>query len=198
MLIIQLTNIFMNKPKIHVILGSIREGRAGVNVAKWFMEAMKDYKDAELELVDLKDYPLPLFDDAVLPGMRQGLHKNPAVQKWLDKVNSADGYIIITPEYNHGYPSALKNALDFPYKEWGNKAVGFVSYGGGAGGGRAVEQLRQVAGELHLYDVRDQVLIPMIWSAFDKDGKLLNADIHIKTALAVTDAVTKLSVQLKK
>jgi NAD(P)H-dependent FMN reductase len=197
-----MTTIFFNfipmaKPKIHVILGSIREGRAGEKVARWFMNAFKDNESAELELIDLKDFPLPMYADATPSSMRQGPHQNPDVQKWLEKVEQADGYIIITPEYNHGYSSVLKNALDYPYKEWHDKPVGFVSYGGLAGGARAVEQLRQVVAELHMIDVRDQVLIPTVWSAFDQDGNLQNTEMHLKNAKLVVEKVAKLAVQLK-
>lgn len=187
----------MNKPKIHVILGSIREGRAGEKIAHWFMDTIKDYEHADLELVDLLDFSLPMFAEAVPSSMREGKHSNPAIQKWLDKVAEADGYIIITPEYNHSFSSVLKNALDYPYKEWNHKPIGFVGYGGFAGGARAVEQLRQVVSELRMYDVRDQVLIPTVWNAFDQDGRLQNVEIHTKNALLIVDEVSSLAKQLK-
>jgi len=187
----------MNKPKIIVILGSIREGRAGEKVAKWFMDTMKDTTLADLELVDLKDYPMPFFTDAQTPSQRTGLHADPAVQKWLDKVASADGYIIITPEYNHSFPAVLKNALDYPYKEWNNKPVGFVGYGGYASGSRAVEQLRQVVAELQMYDVREQVLIHVVWTAFDDKGNLLNPELPVRMAKALVEKVAKVAVQMK-
>lgn len=187
----------MEKPKIHVILASIREGRAGEKVAKWFMDTVAGFEGADLELVDLRDYPLPMFADAESPSSRQGRHKLPEVQRWIDKVAEADGYIILTPEYNHGYSSALKNALDYPYKEWNGKAIGFVGYGGSAGGARAVEQLRQVAGELQMYDVRPQVTITIVWTAFDEQGKLKNSEMHDKNAHMVAEAVAKLAAQLK-
>ncbi|EKD92934.1 MAG: NADPH-dependent FMN reductase [uncultured bacterium] len=187
----------MNKIKIHVILGSIREGRAGERVARWFMNAMKEYDRANLELVDLLDFPMPLFADGTPSSMREGPHPNATVQRWLDKVAEANGYIIITPEYNHGYPSALKNALDYPYKEWNNKPVGFVSYGSLAGGARVVEQLRQVVGELRMFDVRDQVLIPNIWAAFDEQGHLKNEEQYLKNAKLVVEGVSTLAITLK-
>lgn len=188
----------MSKPKIHVILGSIREGRAGEKVAAWFMEAMKNCESAELQLLDLRDFPLPMFADATPPSQRQGPHANQDVQKWLDKVIEAEGFIIITPEYNHGYSSVLKNAIDYGYHEWADKPVGFVSYGGLAGGSRAVEQLRQVAGELHMHDIRDQVMIPLVWAAFDENGKLHHAESLEKTAKLVVDKVAELATKLKK
>ncbi|MEK7593585.1 MAG: NAD(P)H-dependent oxidoreductase [Patescibacteria group bacterium] len=187
----------MNKQKIHIILGSIREERLGEKVASWFMNTVKDTENADLELVDLRDFPLPLFADAIPPSVRQGPHKNPGVQKWLDKVDEASGFIIISPEYNHSISSALKNAIDYPYKEWNNKPVGFVSYGSLAGGSRAVEHLRQIAADLQMYDVREQVLIPNIWAAFDENGNLANAETHKKNAKAMLEKVIKLAIQLK-
>lgn len=168
----------MQKPKIHVILSSIRDGRAGENVSKWLMKELGKNQDADFELVDLKDYPLPLFNFEGFPSMvKDGEYGNAMVNKWAQKINQADGYIVIAPEYNHGYSSALKNAIDWIYQEWNNKAVGFVSYGSIAGGSRAVEQLRQVAAELQLADVRSAVHIPNVWAAFNKDGSLKDESI---------------------
>lgn len=163
----------MSKPKISIILSSIREGRAGQNVADWIMSELSNHHEAEFELVDLKNHPLPMFDSAGFPSMVQnGNYENEEVKKWAKKIGQADGFIMIVPEYNHGYSSALKNAIDWIYGEWNNKAVGFVSYGSIAGGSRAVEQLRQVAAELQLADVRAAVHIPNIWAAFNDEGKL--------------------------
>lgn len=186
----------MNKPKIKVILGSIREGRAGEKVSQWLMKTLKSDTSAELSLIDLRDYPLPMFADAVGPAMRQGDHPIPLVQKWLDEIANADGLIIITPEYNHSFTSALKNVLDYIARQAADKPVGFVSYGGSAGGARAVEQLRPVVGELRMYDVRDQVAIPMIWAAFDQEGKLQNAEMHEKNAKLMFDKVVELATKL--
>jgi NAD(P)H-dependent FMN reductase len=186
----------MNTPKIKVILGSTREGRAGENVAKWVMKSLEAETSAQLSLLDLKDYPLPFFADAIPPLMRQGKHPLPEVQKWIDQIDDADGFIIITPEYNHSFTAVLKNALDYPCREWHDKSVGFVSYGAASGGIRAVEQLRQVVGELHMYDVRDQVSIPMIWAAFDEAGNLQHAEMHEKNLQLVFHKVVELANKL--
>ncbi len=189
----------MNKPKIQVILGSIRVGRNGEAVAKWFMDAIKDFDGADVELVDLKDYPMPLLEDEMSPMERaNNKNPNPAVQKWLDKISEADGYVMITAEYNHSVPGALKNAIDYGNYEWREKAIGFVGYGSFAGGARAVEHLRQIAGELYMYDVRDQIVIPMVWAAFGEDGKLLDHnDAQAETANTILASVTKLAAKLK-
>lgn len=188
----------MNKPKIKVILGSIREGRAGEKISQWLMQTLQKDSTAELSLIDLRDYPLPMFADAVPPIMRQDPHPIALVQKWLDEIANADGLIIITPEYNHSFTSALKNALDYIAREAADKPVGFVSYGAFAGGARAVEQLRQVVGELRMYDVRDQVAIPTIWAAFDEAGKLQHAEMHGKNAQLMFDKVVELANKLGK
>lgn len=187
----------MTKPTIAVIIGSIREGRKGEKVAAWFMDAAKDIESANLVLIDLKDHSLPLFADAVSPSVREGKHSNPDVQAWLDSIEQADGYIFITPEYNHSIPGPLKNAVDYGFKEWNNKPIGFIGYGGVAGGSRSVEHWRQIAAELQMYDIREQVLIPIVWQAFDEQGNLKNADMHVKTANLIVEKLAKLAVQLK-
>src|ERR1700745_139097 len=140
--------------KIAIIIGSTRPGRNGEAVAKWVYEIARKRSDAEFELVDIKDFNLPLLDEPVPAAM--GNYSNPHTKTWGAKIDSFDGYVFVTPEYNHGISGALKNAIDFLYHEWVNKAAGFVSYGG-AGGARAVENLRLVMGELQVADVKAQV-----------------------------------------
>ena len=132
--------------KIGIILGSTRPGRNGEAVAKWVYEIATQRTDAEYELVDLLDYKLPHLDEACR--RRMGQYTQPHTQAWAAKIASFDGFVMVTPEYNHSTSGALKNAIDFLFAEWNNKAVGFVSYGS-VGGARAVEHLRLIAGELH-------------------------------------------------
>jgi NAD(P)H-dependent FMN reductase len=146
--------------KIAVIIGSTRPGRNGEQVAKWVHETASKRTDAEFELVDLLDFNLPHLDEAVPASM--GVYANAHTQAWAAKVAEFDGYIFVTPEYNHSTSGALKNALDFIYSEWNNKAAGFVSYGASAGGSRAVEHLRLIAGELQLADVRAQLALSLV------------------------------------
>ena len=154
----------MPLPHIHIILGSTRQGRFGDRVASWFMAHADARADMSAELVDLRDWPLPFFDQPVPPMM--GSYNDPLQQAWAAKVAEADGYVIVTPEYNHGYPAVLKNALDHLYAEWNGKPVGFVGYGGSGGGIRAVEQLRQVVIELAMVPIRSQVAIPGAYRVF--------------------------------
>jgi len=142
--------------KIAIILGSTRPGRKGEAVARWVYEIAQKRSDAEFELVDIKDFNLPLLDELEPPIMRK--YTQPHTKAWSTKIDSFDAYVFVTPEYNHATSGALKNAIDFLYREWNNKAAGFVGYGG-SGGTRAVENLRLVMGELQIADVRAQVAL---------------------------------------
>jgi NAD(P)H-dependent FMN reductase len=141
---------------IAIILGSTRPNRNGEAVAKWVYEIASRRKEHTFELVDVKAYNLPLLDEPIPPS--QGKYSNEHTKIWAAKIASFDAFVFVTAEYNHGIPGALKNALDFLYKEWNNKVAGFVSYGS-AGGARSIEQLRQVMGELMIADVRAHVLL---------------------------------------
>ena len=144
--------------KIAIILGSTRPGRNGEAVAKWVYEVAQKRSDAEFELVDIKDFNLPLLDEPAPPIM--GQYSKPHTKAWAAKIAAFDAYVFVTPEYNHGTSGALKNAIDFLFAEWNNKAAGFVSYGG-ASGARAVEQLRLNLAEVRMATVRNQVLFSM-------------------------------------
>jgi NAD(P)H-dependent FMN reductase len=131
--------------RIAIIIGSTRPGRKGEAVAQWVHEIAQRRSDAEFELVDIKDFNLPLLDEPLSPSLGQYKHEH--TKAWAAKINSFDAYVFVTPEYNHATSGALKNAIDFLYKELNNKAAAFVGYGG-ASGTRAVENLRLVKGEL--------------------------------------------------
>lgn len=149
----------MSELKIGIILGSTRPGRLGAQVADWVLAQAGQRTDATYELVDLEDFGLPLLDEVIPPSQAQ--YQNDHTKAWAAKVAEFDGYVFVTPEYNHSTSGALKNALDFVYGEWNNKAAGFVSYGA-AGGVRAVEHLRTIVGELQIADVRQQVAISLL------------------------------------
>jgi NAD(P)H-dependent FMN reductase len=145
--------------RIAIILGSTRPNRNGEQVARWVYDIAARRDDAEFELVDLRDYPLPHLDEPLSPSL--GQYQNEHTRQWADKIASFDGFVFVTPEYNHSTSGVLKNAIDYLYAEWNNKAAGFVSYGG-VGGARAAEHLRLVAGELQMADVRQQVTLSLI------------------------------------
>ncbi|WP_446220460.1 NADPH-dependent FMN reductase [Micromonospora sp. IBHARD004] len=144
--------------RIGIIIGSTRPGRNGETVARWVHDIASKRVDAEYELVDIKDFDLPHLDEMAPPSL--GQYTQPHTLRWAEKVASFDGYVFVTPEYNHSTSGALKNAIDFLYAEWNNKAAGFVSYGS-VGGTRAVEHLRLVVAELQIADVRAQVALSL-------------------------------------
>jgi NAD(P)H-dependent FMN reductase len=144
---------------VAIILGSTRPGRNGEAVARWAYEIAKRRTDAKFELVDIKDFNLPLLDEPIPPSL--GQYSQPHTKVWAAKIAEFDAFVFVAPEYNHGISGALKNAIDFLFREWNHKSAGFVSYGGYANGSRAVEQLRLVMGELHVADVRAQVLLSL-------------------------------------
>ncbi|MDQ1667554.1 MAG: hypothetical protein QOH75_3585 [Actinomycetota bacterium] len=144
--------------KIGVILGSTRPGRRGEQVARWVIDIATQRDDAQFDLIDLVDYPLPHLDEPLPPSM--GRYQNQHTRDWAATIGQYDGFIIVTPEYNHSTSGVLKNAIDYLYAEWNNKAVGVVSYGA-VGGARAAEHLRLIAGELQMADVRTNVALSM-------------------------------------
>jgi NAD(P)H-dependent FMN reductase len=150
----------MSKLKIHVILGSTREGRFGDKPAHWIRDFLAKDERLDVDLIDLRDWPLPMFDQAKSPTrVTDGKYGHPLADQWALKIAEADGFVITAAEYNHGYTAALKNALDWIYAPWIRKPVTFVGYGN-AGGARAIEQLRQVAVELQMAPIKQAVHIP--------------------------------------
>jgi NAD(P)H-dependent FMN reductase len=147
------------QPLIGVVIGSTREGRFGEKPAHWIHEIAKQRTDFALELVDLRDHPLPFFNEPRSPAY--GPVNNEAARLWARKLATLDGLIIVTPEYNHGPSAVLKNALDYAYKEFNRKPIGFVGYGG-VGAARAVEQLRLIAIELQMAPVAHAVHVGMM------------------------------------
>jgi NAD(P)H-dependent FMN reductase len=140
------------------VTGSTRPGRHNEAVSRWVHHLAKERKDADVELVDIADYNLPLLDEPVPPS--RGHYHHEHTKRWAQKIGSFDAYVFVTPEYNHSTSGALKNAIDFLFHEWNNKAAAFVSYGG-AGGGGAVEHLRQIMAELMVATVRSQVMFSL-------------------------------------
>jgi NAD(P)H-dependent FMN reductase len=144
---------------ITTIIGSTRRNRFSEKPARWISDRSAARDGVRAELLDLRDYPLPFFDEPISPARFHGTYPNSVAAAWAKKIDEADGYIIVSPEYNHGYSAVLKNALDWTFHEWNNKPVAFVSYGG-VGGARGVEQLRLVAIELEMAPIRHAVHIP--------------------------------------
>ncbi|MDG4804516.1 NAD(P)H-dependent oxidoreductase [Micromonospora sp. WMMD980] len=148
---------------IAVLVGSVRRPRMGRMIADWFVGHAAHRDSLRTDLVDLAEVPLPLADTPP--------EGNPA-SPIAGRLDAADAFVVVTPEYNHSFPAALKNAIDWHHREWVAKPVGFVSYGAGSGGIRAVEQLRLVFAELHAMTTRSGVVLTGPWNRLDRRGKL--------------------------
>jgi NAD(P)H-dependent FMN reductase len=178
---------------VGIILGSTRPNRNGEAVAKWVFEQTKSRTDASYELVDIKDFDLPLLDEPIPPS--QGKYSQPHTKRWAEKIASFDAFVFVTPEYNHSTSGALKNAIDFLYREWNNKAAGFVSYGS-AGGARAVEALRLIMAEIQIADVRAQVMFSL-FSDFKNFSEFAPDPRHDAELDAMLKQVVKWGTALK-
>ena len=180
--------------KVAIILGSTRPGRNGQAVSQWIYDLAKNREDADFELIDIVDYNLPLLDEPIPPMM--GQYAKDHTKRWAEKINSFDAFVFVTAEYNHGIPGALKNAIDFLFKEWNNKVAGFVSYGS-AGGVRAVEQLRLVMAEVKVATVRAQVQLSL-YTDFENFTKFKPHPMHEKSVNTMLDEVIIWGKALKR
>ncbi|WP_433473191.1 NADPH-dependent FMN reductase [Spirillospora sp. CA-142024] len=160
--------------KLVIILGSVREGRYGHHFANWFADRTRDHGAFDADVIDLADHPLPAALPAGPDQFTGG--RFAALAALARRLDEADGFVVVTPEYNHSYPASIKHLIDWHGSEWHAKPVGFVSYGGMGGGLRAVEHLRQVFTETHSVPVRDQVSFDQHWSRLDEDGRVLDAE----------------------
>jgi NAD(P)H-dependent FMN reductase len=175
----------LNMLRIAVIIGSTRPHRVGESVAQWVHQIAQERNDAVFELVDIKDFNLPILDEPGPPS--RGQYTQPHTRSWAAKIDSFDGFVFVTPEYNHSISGALKNALDFLYREWNNKAAGLVSYGS-VGGARAAEQLRLILSELQIAHVRNQVMFSL-FTDFEDFKVFSPQPRHEKSVHAMLDQV---------
>lgn len=178
---------------IGIIIGSTRPGRNGEAVAGWVYENAQKRSDAQFELVDIADLNLPLLDEPVPASM--GQYSKEHTKRWSEKIASFDGYVFVTPEYNHATTGALKNAIDFLYKEWNNKAAGFVGYGS-LGGARAIENLRMIMAELQIADVRNQVSLSL-FTDFENSSVFKPAPHQVEALNGMLDQLIAWSRALK-
>ena len=179
--------------RIGIIVGTTRPGRKADAVAKWVLGIAKARTDATYEIVEIVDYKLPLLDEPMPPSMGNYAHEH--TRKWAAKIASLDGYVFVTPEYNHSISGSLKNAIDFLYHEWTNKAAGFVSYGT-TGGVRAVEHLRGIAAELQIADVRAHVSMSL-YTDFENFSVFKPAAGHAAQVSLMLDQLVSWSGALK-
>jgi len=172
--------------KIGIITGSTRPGRNSLQVAQWVKDIADKRGDAEYEIVDLAEFNLPMYAEPIPAGGSQD-YQTPEAIPWAKKIKELDGYVFICPEYNHGVTSALKNAIDYLYPEWNNKAAGIVSYGS-SGGVRAAEALRIILAELQVATVRTHVAMSL-FTDFVKMHEFKPADFHEKSVTTLLDQV---------
>jgi NAD(P)H-dependent FMN reductase len=182
-------------PKLLTIIASTRPGRVGLPVANWFQDRARAHGGFELDLADLYELDLPLLDEPSHPRLRT--YTKAHTEAWSAIVDAADAVVIVTAEYNYGYPAALKNAIDYLHHEWRYKPVGFVSYGGVAAGTRAVQQLKQVVGALQLFSVATAVNIPFVTQFLDDDRVIQANDVMIQAAGAMLDELLAVEAALQ-
>ncbi len=177
--------------KLLVVLASVRKGRAGEKVANWFVEQVKKDERFEVDLADLKEVDLSYELPEKSPlAVTDGQYEDEKTTKWAERVSQADAIVFVSPEYNHGYPASLKNAVDHLFHEWGGKPAGFVGYGS-AGAPFSWGAFGLVAAWVHLDIVNAHVGIPEIWAAFDEQGKLAYGDYHEHEAKTLLDSLAK-------
>jgi NAD(P)H-dependent FMN reductase len=160
----------MPQPTLQIVIGSTRPGRVGLPVARWFEQEARAHDEFEIDVVDLLELALPFMDEPNHPRFREYTKQH--TKDWSARVDAADAFVFVTPEYNYGPPAALKNAIDYLHFEWAYKPVAFVSYGGISAGTRAVQMLKQVVTTLKLYPLPEAVSIPFVAQFIDDEGEL--------------------------
>jgi NAD(P)H-dependent FMN reductase len=182
-------------PNLTIIIGSTRPGRAGAAIAQWFAARAREHGGFDVTVVDLAEVGLPLLDEPNHPRLRQYTRQH--TKDWSAVIAAADAFVFVTPEYNNGYPAALKNAIDYLHHEWQHKPVGFVSYGGVAAGTRAVQQLKQVVTAVRMLPVYDSVNIPFHAQLLDSDRVLQATEVMDKAADTMLDELVRTEAALR-
>jgi NAD(P)H-dependent FMN reductase len=177
-----------------IIIASTRPGRVGLPVARWFAQRAREHGGFEIEVVDLAELKLPLLDEPMHPRLRQ--YTQPHTQRWSAMVDGADAFVLVTSEYNHGYPAPLKNAIDYLNQEWTYKPVGFVSYGGVAAGTRAMQQLKTVVAALKMVPVPEAVNIPFVARFIGDDGEVHANEIMEQAVDLMLDELLRVQAAL--
>jgi NAD(P)H-dependent FMN reductase len=182
-------------PNLTIIIGSTRPGRAGLPIATWFAERARAHGGFHVSVADLAAVDLPMYDEPDHPRLRR--YRNRHTKDWSAIVDAADAFAFVTPEYNHGYPASLKNAIDYLHEEWSWKPVGFVSYGGVAAGTRAVQQLTQVICAVGMRPIEGAVHIPFHTQFFDDESRLQPNEIMEQAAGAMLDELVRTEAVLR-
>ncbi len=182
-------------PTLMIIIASTRPGRVGLPVAQWFYERALAHSGFNVDLVDLAELNLPFMDEPNHPRLRQYTHQH--TKNWSARVDAADAFVFVMPEYNYGFNAPLKNAIDYLQLEWAYKPVGFVSYGGVAAGTRAVQMIKPVVTALKMVPVFDAVSIPFVMQFIDDEGEVQANEVMEKAAMAMLDELQRWVIALR-
>jgi NAD(P)H-dependent FMN reductase len=183
------------KPVLRVIIGSTRPGRVGPSVAEWIAERAREHGGFDVQVTDLAELTLPLYDEPNHPRLKKYVHQH--TKDWSALVEASDAFIFVTPEYNYAFNAALKNAIDYLYGEWSHKAAGIVSYGGVAAGTRATQMLKQVLTALKIMPVPEAVNIPFVLQHLDDDKRFKPSEMLDAAATAMLDEVLRWTESLR-
>lgn len=184
-----------SRPVLQVIVASTRPGRIGKSFGDWFLRVAEQHGGFEVEQIDLAQVNLPFMDEPKHPKLRDYQHQH--TKDWSATIDRADAYVFVTPEYNYGYNAVLKNAIDFLNQEWADKAVSFVSYGGIAGGTRAVQQLKQVVTTLRMVPIFESVNIAFAGTKLDENGRVSEDPLLDAAAVQTLDELLRLTTALR-
>src|SRR5690349_12098172 len=186
----------MSRPVLQVVVASTRPGRRGLAVAAWIQQLAEQHSGFDVELVDLAEVGLPVFDEPNHPRLQQYTHEH--TKDWSATVSRADAFLFVTPEYNHSFPAGLKNALDYLSREWADKPVGLVSYGGVSAGLRAATALKPVLAALRMVPVVEAVSIPFFAQFLTEDDEFVpNAELEAG-GKAMLDELARLTPALRR
>lgn len=185
----------MSNPKLHVVVTSTRPGRKGIAIGSWFEEAARAHGKHEVSLVDLADEDLPLLDEPNHPRLRQYTKEH--TKRWSAKIDAADAFVFVMPEYNYAIPASMVNAVDFLFHEWRHKPAAFVSYGGVSGGLRAVQMAKQLLTSVSVMPIPEAVAIAMFAHQIDESGKFNPTEANTKAAAVMLDELHRWAVALK-
>ena len=185
----------MSKPVLQIIIASTRPGRVGLPVAQWFQEFAAGHDTFDVELVDLAEVALPMFDEPEHPITRR--YRDPRTIAWSETVERGDAFVIVHPEYNHSFNAAIKNALDHLHGEWNYKPVGFVSYGGVSAGVRAMTALKPVVAALRMTPAVEAVNIPFVGQFIDDEGRFVPNEQSEMAAAGMLAELAKLEAALR-
>jgi NAD(P)H-dependent FMN reductase len=185
----------VTKPVLRIIIGSTRPGRVGPAVAEWITQRAEEHGGFDVHVTDLAELDLPIFNEPNHPRLRQ--YTQPHTKEWSALVEASDAFVFVTPEYNHAFNAALKNAIDYLFTEWQHKAAGIVSYGGVAAGTRATQMLKQVLTALKMVPVVEAVNIPFVRELLDEDGRLKPTEAMEASATAMLGELLRWTESLR-